>query len=106
MEVADVVVVHVREDDVAHGLRADAKQLQRLRRAAQERAVAFLGHLGGEAGVDDEGAGRTDRDPGVVIHRHRRIVRVAADEIVAAASAARGVAQRMDLVFREPSVHA
>ena len=63
VEVADVVVVHVREDHVAHVAGLDAQEGEAVDRAAQEGALALLGHLGREAGVDDVGAARARRPP-------------------------------------------
>ena len=100
VEVADVIVVHVGEDHVAHGAGIDAEQGQALGRAAQESALALLGHLGREAGIDHVGAGRADRQPGVVVHRHGPVVRIAADEVIAPPRLARGVAQCIDFVLR------
>ncbi len=42
VEVADMVVVQMREDDVLDGVRIDAEQRQRLDRTAQERPLPPL----------------------------------------------------------------
>jgi hypothetical protein len=105
VEVADVVVMHVGEDDVLDRARVDAKEPQALRRTTQEGAPPLLGHFRGEAGIHHAGRSGPDHQPGVVVHRHGPVVRVAADEMVAPACLARRVAQRIDFVFGELSLH-
>jgi hypothetical protein len=105
VEVADMVVVHVGQDHVAHRPGIDAQQRQALDRAAQERALALLGHLGGEARIDDVGATRAHRQPDEIVHRHGAVVRIAADEVIAPLGLARGVAEREDLVLRQRGRH-
>ena len=89
------------EDHVAHGAGIDAEQGQALGRAAQESALALLGHFGREAGIDHIGAGRAGHQPGVVVHRHRSVVRIAANEVIAPLRLARGITQCVDLVLRQ-----
>jgi hypothetical protein len=57
-------------------------------------AAASSGDLGGKAGVDDKAALASDRGPDEIIHRHRPVMRVAADEMVAAPCLTLGVADR------------
>ena len=99
VEIADMVVVQVRQDHVLHRIAVDADQLQRLDRIAQMRAPALLRDLRGEARVDDEGALGPFRDPEEVVHRHRRIVRIAADEMIRTPRLAHRVADREQLVL-------
>ena len=47
VEVADVVVMQVRQDDIGHLVGVDADELQSLDRIAQEIACAPGGDLGG-----------------------------------------------------------
>ena len=105
VKVADMVVVHVGEHDVLDGLAVDPDQRERFDRAAQKPPLARRGDLGGKAGVDDDGVMRRDRDPHEIIHRHGAVMRVAADEMVATPGIALGVADRVELVFREMGVH-
>src|SRR5205823_14607686 len=66
---------------------------------------AHRGDLGGEAGVDDETALAADRGPDEIIHRHRPVMRVAADEMIGTPGVALGVADRVELVFGKMAVH-
>ena len=88
---ADMVVMHMGQDHVLDRRGVDADQRQRLRRAAQMPAPARRGDLGGKAGIDDDRAVRRDRHPDEIIHRHRAVMRVAADEMVGAPGVALGV---------------
>jgi hypothetical protein len=76
-EVAGVVVVQVGQDHVTDGAGVDADARQRLDRVGDDLAAATAGGLGPEARVDDDRrrVGGGDR-PDVVVHRHRRVVRV------------------------------
>ena len=102
---ADVVVMHMGEDHVLDRVGIDADQRQRLGRAAQMAAPARRRDLCGKAGVDDHRAVRRDRHPDEIIHRHRAVMRVAADEMVGAPGVALGIADRVELVFGEMGVH-
>ena len=97
-ERADMVVVHMGDDDVLHGRGIDAQQGQSRARAAQEGALALSGHGFVEAGVDDEGPLGIADQPDEVVHRHRRIVRIAADEVGAARAVASRVLDGIDFV--------
>ena len=101
---ADVVIMHVGQDHVLHRLRIDPDERQRPGRAAQMAAAARCGNLRGEAGVDHHRAVRRDRHPHEVVHRHRAVMRVAADEMIGAPGIALGVADRVELVFGEMGV--
>ena len=105
VKIADMVVVHVGQHDVPDGIAVDADQGQRLDRAAQKPPLARRGDLGGKAGIDYDDVLRRDRDPHEIIHRHRAVMRVAADEMVGAPSIAFGVTDRVELVFREMGIH-
>ena len=105
VKIADMVVVHVGKHDVLDGIAVDAEQGQRLDRAAQKPPLACRGDLGGKAGVDDDGMMRRDRDPHEIVHRHRTVMRVAADEMVGTPGIALGVADRVELVLREMGIH-
>jgi hypothetical protein len=62
----------------------DAEEGQALARGSQERALALPRHVLAEARVDDDGPLGVADQPDEVIHRHRPIVRIAADEVGAA----------------------
>jgi hypothetical protein len=67
--------------------------------------AASRGDLGGKAGVDDETALGSDCGPDEIIHRHRPVMRVAADEVIGAPGVALGIADRVKLVFGKMTVH-
>jgi hypothetical protein len=100
-----MVVVHVGQHDVLDGIAVDADQRERFDRAAQKPTLARRGDLGGKAGVDDDGMMRGDRDPHEIVHRHRAVMRVAADKMVGPSGIALGVADRVELVSGEMGVH-
>src|SRR5204862_249919 len=99
VKIADMVVVHMCEHDVLDGIAVDADQRERLDRTAQKPPLARRGDLGGKAGVGDDGMMRGDRDPHEKVHRHRAVMRVAADEMLGSPRAAPGVTDRVALVF-------
>ena len=101
VEVADVIVVQMRDDDVLDVRCADPEQLQRVDRIAQIGALALGRDFLGEAAVDDEPALLADRKPAEIVHRHRPVMRIAADEIVLPAALAGRVAKRVHLIARE-----
>jgi hypothetical protein len=105
VKIADMVVVHVREHNVLDGIAVHAEQRERLDRAAQKPPLARGGDLGGKAGIDDDGMMRRDRDPHEIIHRHRAVMRVAADKMVGTPGVALGVTDRVELIFRGMGVH-
>src|SRR3954471_3002621 len=99
MEIADVIVVQVRQNDVLDLVAVDADELQRVDRVAQECALAPLSGFLCEAAVDDERALRPLRDPEEIVHRHRRVVRIAADEMIGAFRFAHRIADREEFIF-------
>ena len=99
VEIADMVVMQMRQHHVGDRLRRDAELGQRVHRAAQELALALGRDLLGEAGVDHHDTALAADHPGEIIHRHRRVVRVAADEMVGAPGLARGVADGENFVL-------
>src|SRR5262249_50166110 len=100
IEISDVVVMQMREDHIFDRVRIDVEQSQRLYRAAQERSLAPLRHFLLKAGVDDKAPSLSLCQPHEIVHRHRAIMRIAADEVIAAARFARGVADGEELVLR------
>src|SRR5215470_3590545 len=92
VEIADMVVMQMREDHILDRVRVNAEETERLHRTAQEGALAPLRDFGVEAGVDDKRSPAAARDPDEVIHRHRPIMRIATDEMRGAARVTGGVA--------------
>src|SRR5262249_45685203 len=76
-----VVVVHVRDDDIADVPRFDTDHGQTLARATQHLATSFLADGSIEASVDDVGLVRPDDRPDEVVDRHRPVMRIAAEEV-------------------------
>ena len=101
VEIADMIVVQVGQDDVGDLAGVEANQFQRFNRAAQIVALSLGGDFGGEAGIDDIAAIRSNGGPDIIIERHRAIVRIAADEIVRSLRRPRRVADGVDFVIRK-----
>src|SRR5207245_7449262 len=78
----------------------DAEQTQAVRRATQVLASALGSHRRGKAGVDDQLASAAAHQPDEVVERHRPVVRVAADEVLARAARVVRVLDRVDFVQR------
>ena len=100
LEIADVVVVQVRDHDILDRRRIDAEQAQAVRRATQVLASALGSHCRGKTGVDHQLAPAAAHQPDEVVERHRTIVRVAADEVLARAARVVRVLDRVDFVQR------
>jgi len=100
-----MVVMHVGQDHVGDSVAVEAHQAQRLGRAAQVPPAARRRDLGGKPGIDHKAAFSADGRPDEVVHRHRPVMRVAADEMVGAPGVALGIADRIELVFGERAVH-
>ena len=81
MKIADMVVVHMGQDHVLDRARVDAEQAERLHRATQERALAPFRYFGVKAGIDDDGPTPAPCHPDEIVHRHRPVMRIAADEM-------------------------
>lgn len=105
VKITDMVVMHVRQHNVPDGIAVDADQGQRLDRTAQKPPLGRRGNLGSKAGIDDDGMMWRDCDPHEIVHRHRAVMRVAADKMVGAPGVALGVTDRVELVFREMGIH-
>ncbi len=77
-----MIVVQMRQHEILHRAGLDAEERQRIDRAAQEISPTLRRNLGREAAIDcDDAAGATDQ-PDEIIHRHRRVMRIAADEML------------------------
>ena len=82
VEAADVVVVEVREDDVGDGRGIDIDGSESLGRGAQElRRRAAASAVPNPVSTTQVRMLPDDR-PDEVVHRHRHVVRVAADEVL------------------------
>ena len=77
----------------------DAEQGQRLHRTAQEGALAPRRDFGIEAGVDDKNLAASPRHPDEIVHRHRPVMWIAANEMRGAARLARGITDGKELVI-------
>jgi hypothetical protein len=99
VEIPHVVVMQMREDNVFDISRIDTEPTQRLHRTAQECPLPPLCYVGIESSVDDESAAASSRHPHEIVHRHRAVVRIAADEMIAAPRIAGGIADGKELVF-------
>ena len=74
-------------------------------RTAQVPPSACRGDLGGEAGIDHETTLWRDRRPDEIVHWHRPVMRIPADEVIGAPGIALGVADCVKLIFRKMAVH-
>jgi hypothetical protein len=101
----DMVVMHVSEDHIGDAVVVEPDERQRLRRTAQVPPSACGGNLGGEAGIDHEAPLGPDRRPDEIVHRHRPVMRIAADEVIGTPGIALGIADRVEFVFRNMTVH-
>jgi hypothetical protein len=98
--------MQVRDDHVLHRRGIDAGLRQRLGRPMHKAPVAPLGSARGKSGIDDDGAALAANDPDVKIHRHRPVVAVGHDEILARRARARSaVAHGEDFIGRQFSGH-
>ena len=99
-DIARVVVVQVRHDDVPDVGGRNAQLLQGVDRATQELAAAGPGGGLVEAGVDEIDAAAVTDDPDEIIHRHGAVMRVRrrSDEILGPAARDRRIAQGIDFV--------
>jgi hypothetical protein len=100
LEGAGVVVVQMGQDNILYRAGINSDQRQRRRRTAQMPTSTRCRHFRGKAGIDDKGAVRRSRYPDEIVHWHRAIVRITADEVIGASGIALGVADRVELVFR------
>src|SRR6516165_1041980 len=75
------------------------------RRAAQVPPAARRCDFGSEAGIDYKTTLSTNSGPDEIVHRHRAVMRIAADEMIGTPGVALGIADRTELVFGEMAVH-
>ena len=104
--VAGMVPMQVGDHDVIDGLGIDAGLRQRRSRCMHEATVAPLRSARGKSGVDHDGSTLAANDPDIEIHRHRPVVAVGHDEILACRAGTRGaVAYGEDFIVRQLSGH-
>ena len=78
---ANMVVVQVGDDHVGNGCSVYINGCQCFGHGAHESSVASRGIEFSESSVDDPCLVWPDDGPHEVVHRHGRVVRVAADEV-------------------------
>jgi hypothetical protein len=100
-----MIIMHVSEDHIGDGIVVEPYERQRLRRTAQMPPSARCGDLGGKAGIDHVTPLRPDRRPDEIVHRHRSVMRIAADEVIGTPGIALGIADRVERVFGKMAVH-
>src|SRR6195952_6100584 len=94
VEITHMVVVQVGQDDILNLVRIDIERGERLHWARQERPLSPLRHIRVEPGIDNKGAASPLCQPPEIGHRHRAVVRIAANEMLATLRIACGVADR------------
>src|SRR5687768_4689197 len=104
LEVADVVVVQVRDDHVLQAGGVDVQQAQPFGGAAQVIAAALQRHRLGKPGVHQQLAARAAHQPYEIVERHRAVVRIAADEVLGSPPRVARVLDRVYLVERRAHV--
>ena len=104
VECANMVVMHVGQDHVGDRVAVESDQRQCLGGAAQVPPAARRCDFGSEAGVDYKTTLSTNSGPDEIVHRHRAVMRIAADEMIGTPGVALGIADRIELVFGEMAV--
>ncbi len=97
-EAADMVVVQVGDDHVRRRAGVDADRREAVGDRPQQLAVALLGIGRGEAGVDHPASVGADHGPDEIVHRHRPVVGIAADEHLGAPADPCRVAHGVDCI--------
>src|SRR5580704_5844898 len=96
--VAAMVVMQVADDDVLDAVGRDAKRREPLAYRLDHLALALLAHRLVEAGIDHDGAGRSDDRPNEEVERLQHVVRIAIDVIGRCRAGVAAVADRIDFV--------
>src|SRR5437763_12265442 len=99
VEITHMVIVQVCQDNILDLVRIDIERSERLHRAPQKRPLSPLRHFRVEASIDDKAAASALGQPHEIVHRHRTVMWIAADEMLAALRLAGGVADRKQFVF-------
>ncbi len=100
VEIAGMVVVHVGDDYVLDLRRIDTEPCEAVGGRAQQFAPAQPCLLGAEAGIDYERAAAAAHRPDEIIERHRRIVRIATEEVLSGTAVVPRIADGVDFVER------
>ena len=96
--IAAMVVMQMADDDVLDAFRRDAERGKAVAHRLDHLALALLAHRLVEAGIDDDGAGRTDDRPDEKVERLQHVVRIAVDEIHRRTARMMAVLDRVNLV--------
>src|SRR5262245_23227166 len=96
--VANVIVMHVADDDGPYLRGVDADRFQSLADRLDHFALALLAHGRVEPGIEDDGAGASDNGPNVEIERLQHVMGVAADEVFRCLAIMMPVANGIDFV--------
>ena len=96
--VADVIVVHVADDDGRYLCGVDADRFQSFADRLDHFALTLLAHGRVEAGIEDDGAGASDNGPNVEVERLQHVVGVAADEVLRCLAIMMPIADGIDFV--------
>src|SRR5262249_23582275 len=97
-QIARVVVVQVRDDDVLDVRTIDAQQSQSFARLTQQLPPATLRSQCIKAGIDDHGARVIAGYPDKIVDGYGALVRIATDENLCVAAQSRGVADGIELI--------
>jgi hypothetical protein len=104
IEIADMVVVQMRNHHVLDRARIAAEKSQSLGRTTNVIPLSLGGHGCRKTGIDDDFAALAANQPDEVIERHRAVVRVATDKVLGFAPRVMRVLDRVDLVLRRAHV--
>src|SRR5580698_831616 len=96
--IAAMVIVKVADNDARHRLGRNAKRRQSFSYRLGNLALAAPAHWLIEAGIDNDGAGRTDDRPDEEVERLEHVVRIAADEVLRRAPRMMPIADGINLV--------
>src|SRR4026207_2045745 len=100
--IAAVVVVHVRDDHVAHLPGFNADHGQTLAWAAQHLAAALLTHDAIKTGVHNVALVRPDDCPDEIVKWHQLVMRIATEKILGSTTFMMvGITHSIDLIWRE-----
>ena len=100
VEPANMVVVQMRQDHVRRDGGINADQVEAVGRTTHEPTLATRRIVGTEPSVDYPGLAVTHDGPHEVVHGHRGVVRVAADEMIGSTCITFGVLDREDVIRR------
>src|ERR1051326_3315873 len=96
--IAGVVVMHMADDHVLDSVGLHPDRHQPIARRPQKLPPAFLRHRLVKTGIEDNRAISPNDRPDKVVERHRPIMRIATEKILARAAIVMRVADGVDLV--------